>query len=221
MDTGAKMPAQTIKAVDATGKELGSVSVPAATDNSSTRRITVPNVKVWSIADDGKATKVQPKIDQGLPKEEQIDGKTFQFLENYNYYEPSRHEYYVHNRAIEKTEKKFGKFILNKTDDKGQPLEGASFRLFPGPEVLTDKDGKATFANIEPGTYSLLEVKAPSGYKPASDTKIVVDDNGSVKAAGEDVNLDGDKTVTKYYADARYPAFMNAKSYAVGKKAKI
>ena len=220
--TGAKMPAQTIKAVDAAGNELGKVDVEAATDDSSTRRITIPNVKVWSIGTDEngkvKATKVQPKIDQGLPKEETIDNKTFQFLENYNYYEPSRHEYYVHNRAVEKTQKKFGKFILNKTDADGKPLQGASFRLFPGPEVPTDKDGKATFANIEPGTYNLIESKAPVGYKPADDTTIVVDDNGVVRAAGDGASQEDDKTATKYYEDDRYPAFMNVKSYAKGKK---
>ena len=218
LDTGAKMPAQTIKAVDAGGNELGKVDVSAAKNDSSTRRITIPNVKVWTIADDGKATKVQPKVVQDLPKEDTIDGKNFQYLENYNYYEPSRHEYYVHNRAVAKTQKKFGKFILNKTDADGNPLEGATFRLFPGPEVLTDKDGKATFSNVEPGTYTLMEVKAPAGYKPADDTTIVVDDNGVVRAAGDDASQEDDKTATKYYEDDRYPAFMNVKSYAKGKK---
>lgn len=220
LDTGAKMPAQDITAVDPTNKNnvLGTKHVDAATDDSSTRRITIPNVKVWTIADDGKATKVQPKVVQDLPKEDTIDGKNFQYLENYNYYEPSRHEYYVHNRAVAKTQKKFGKFILNKTDADGNPLEGATFRLFPGPEVLTGKDGKATFDNIEPGTYTLMEVKAPAGYKPADDTTIVVDDNGVVKAAGDNASQEDDKTATKYYEDDRYPAFMNVKSYAKGKK---
>ncbi|MFR6151756.1 MAG: SpaA isopeptide-forming pilin-related protein [Peptoniphilus sp.] len=218
LDTGAKMPAQTIKAVDAGGNELGKVDVSAAKNDSSTRRITIPNVKVWTIADDGKATKVQPKVVQDLPKEDTIDGKNFQYLENYNYYEPSRHEYYVHNRAVAKTQKKFGKFILNKTDADGKPLQGATFRLFPGPEVVTDKDGKATFDNIEPGKYTLMEVKAPLGYKPADDTTIVVDDNGVVRAAGDDASQEDDKTATKYYEDDRYPAFMNVKSYAKGKK---
>ena len=223
--TGAKMPAQTITAKGQNGENLGSVTVDAAEDgSSSTRRITIPNVKVWSIGTDEngkvKATKVQPKIDQGLPKEikDENTGKTYQYLENYNYYEPSRHEYYVHNRAVEKTEKKFGKFILKKTDAEGNPLQGASFRLFPGPEVLTDKDGKATFANIEPGTYNLIESKAPVGYKPADDTTIVVDDNGVVRAAGDGASQEDDKTATKYYEDDRYPAFMNVKSYAKGKK---
>ena len=212
--TGANMPEQTITAAGS------SVKVEAGKDGQSTRRITIPNVKVWSIDTNGKATKVQPKIDQGLPKEikDENTGKTYQYLENYNYYEPSRHEYYVHNRAVEKTQKKFGKFILNKTDAEGKPLQGASFRLFPGPEVLTDKDGKATFANIEPGTYNLIESKAPVGYKPADDTTIVVDDNGVVRAAGDDASQEDDKTATKYYEDDRYPAFMNVKSYAKGKK---
>ena len=220
LDTGAKMPAQDIKAVDSANENnvLGTKHVDAATDDSSTRRITIPNVKVWKIADDGTVTKVQPKIEQVLPKEDTIDGKNFQYLENYNYYEPSRHEYYVHNRAVAKTQKKFGKFILNKTDADGNPLEGATFRLFPGPEVLTGKDGKATFSNVEPGTYTLMEVKAPAGYKPADDTTIVVDDNGVVRAAGDDASQEDDKTATKYYEDDRYPAFMNVKSYAKGKK---
>lgn len=222
--TDAKMPAQTIKAVDAGGNELGKVDVPAATDDSSTRRITIPNVKVWSIDNEGKATKVLPKIDQGLPKEETIGEKTFQFLENYNYYEPSRHEYYVHNRAVEKTQNKFGKFTLLKTgpgDKEGEPdkpLEGATFRLFPGPEVVTDKDGKATFSNIEPGTYTLMEVQAPQGYKPAADTKIVVDENGKVLATGPNASQESDKTATQYEEDKKYPLFMNLKSYAVKQK---
>lgn len=218
LDTGAKMPAQTIKAVDAGGNELGKVDVSAAKNDSSTRRITIPNVKVWDIDGSGNAKKIQPKVVQDLPKEETIDGKTFQFVENYNYYKSDLGEYYVHNRAVEKTEKKFGKFILNKTDAEGNPLEGASFRLFPGPEVITDKDGKATFSNVEPGTYTLMEVKAPLGYKPADDTTIVVDDNGVVRAAGDDASQEDDKTATKYYEDDRYPAFMNVKSYAKGKK---
>lgn len=218
LDTGAKMPAQTIKAVDAGGNELGKVDVSAAKNDSSTRRITIPNVKVWDIDGSGNAKKIQPKVVQDLPKEETIDGKTFQFVENYNYYKSDLGEYYVHNRAVEKTEKKFGKFILNKTDAEGNPLEGASFRLFPGPEVITDKDGKATFSNVEPGTYTLMEVKAPLGYKPADDTTIVVDDNGVVRAAGDGASQEDDKTATKYYEDDRYPAFMNVKSYAKGKK---
>lgn len=218
LDTGAKMPAQTITAKGPNGENLGSETVGAAKNDSSTRRITIPNVKVWDIDGSGNAKKIQPKVVQDLPKEETIDGKTFQFVENYNYYKSDLGEYYVHNRAVEKTEKKFGKFILNKTDAEGNPLEGASFRLFPGPEVITDKDGKATFSNVEPGTYTLMEVKAPLGYKPADDTTIVVDDNGVVRAAGDGASQEDDKTATKYYEDDRYPAFMNVKSYAKGKK---
>ena len=210
--TGANMPEQTITAAGS------SVKVEAGKDGQSTRRITIPNVKVWDIDSSGNAKKIQPKVVQDLPKEETVDGKTFQFVENYNYYKSDLGEYYVHNRAVEKTEKKFGKFILNKTDADGKPLQGASFRLFPGPEVLTDKDGKATFANIEPGTYNLIESKAPVGYKPADDTTIVVDDNGVVRAAGDNASQEDDKTATKYYEDDRYPAFMNVKSYAKGKK---
>lgn len=219
LEGDAKMPKQTIKAVGPNGEDLGSTTVQAETDaNKSSRRITIPNVKVWDIDNSGKATKIHLKVDQGLPKEDIINEKTYQYLENYNYYEPSRHEYFIHNRAVEKTEKKFGKFILNKTDADGKPLEGATFRLFPGPEVLTDKDGKATFDNIEPGTYTLMEVKAPLGYKPADDTKIVVDENGKVKAAGDNASQSSDETATKYYEDAKYPLFMNLKSYAVKQK---
>ena len=221
------MPAQNIYAVDNSGTKVSDdANVPEGTDGQSTRRITVPNAKVWDIDLNGKATRNQPKIQQDLPKDFTSDSKNYKAVENYNYYEPDRKEYYVHNRAIAEVNKKYGSFTLYKVgtykNEQGaevtEKLPGATFRLFPGPEVVTDKDGKATFSNIEPGTYTLMEVQAPAGYKPAADTKIVVDENGKVLATGPNASQEGDKTATQYEEDEKYPLFMNLKSYAVGKK---
>lgn len=41
-------------------------------------------------------------------------------------------------------------------------------------EVETDKDGKATFEELEPGTYIIKEIKAPNGYELTNKTWTVV-----------------------------------------------
>jgi len=61
-----------------------------------------------------------------------------------------------------------GRVILNKTDDMGRPLEGAAFELSLDGETLskwtTDEDGRIFIENLEPGSYSLIEVESPEGY---------------------------------------------------------
>lgn len=49
-------------------------------------------------------------------------------------------------------------------------------------EVETDKDGKATFEDLEPGTYIIKEIKAPNGYEKTNKTwKVVVGEGNNVK----------------------------------------
>lgn len=49
-------------------------------------------------------------------------------------------------------------------------------------EVETDKDGKATFEDLEPGTYIIKEIKAPNGYEKTNKTwKVVVGENNKVQ----------------------------------------
>ena len=64
-----------------------------------------------------------------------------------------------------------GKFELNKTDEKNDPLENVEFELYnsEGQKVeikqnKTDKDGKITFEGLPYGTYWLRETKTKDGY---------------------------------------------------------
>ncbi len=79
-------------------------------------------------------------------------------------------------------------------EDSKKILPGAIFGLFkedgktPIPkeeknyEVETDIDGKATFEDLEPGTYIIKEIKAPNGYELTNKTwKVVVGKNNKVK----------------------------------------
>ena len=61
-------------------------------------------------------------------------------------------------------------FEVRKTDEEGNPLEGAAFVLIPATttevayEVYSDENGKAFFTGIADGSYILKENTAPDGY---------------------------------------------------------
>lgn len=91
------------------------------------------------------------------------------------------------------------KVTITKVDEKVN--EDGSYKLLPGAifglfdendkaitkdeenyEVETNKDGKATFEDLEPGTYIIKEIKAPNGYEKTNKTwKVVVGENNTVK----------------------------------------
>lgn len=92
------------------------------------------------------------------------------------------------------------KVTIVKVDEKVN--EDGSYKLLPGAifglfkedgttpiqkdgknyEVMTDKDGKATFEDLEPGTYIIKEIKAPNGYEKTNKTwKVVVGEGNNVK----------------------------------------
>ena len=120
LDGGINMPAQIIKAVDPKkqegqeGYELGKIELKKGENKESSRRFTIQDVKVWDIDSNGKATRIQPKLKQDLPKEETIDGKNYQYAENYNYYKTDLDEYYLHNIAKEKNRRKIRKLYTQK-----------------------------------------------------------------------------------------------------------
>ncbi|MGD6734822.1 prealbumin-like fold domain-containing protein, partial [Listeria ivanovii] len=65
-----------------------------------------------------------------------------------------------------------GSAILTKEDDKTKAkLSGAEFELQTADgtqvktDLVTDADGKLSVADLAPGKYQFVEVKAPNGYQ--------------------------------------------------------
>lgn len=90
------------------------------------------------------------------------------------------------------TEEKPATFTVLKVDkgDTTKTLSGARYRLqgggYEAKEIETDANGKATFANVRPGTYTLVEQKAPTGYKLDQDTKtITISRDGEIAVSGK------------------------------------
>ncbi|MBM6676274.1 LPXTG cell wall anchor domain-containing protein [Olsenella uli] len=106
-------------------------------------------------------------------------------------------------------------------DSGDKTLQGATFQLYEetsteqnptynpdtdtamfGTAQTTSEDGLATFSDLEPGTYWLVETSVPAGYtKLENPLKIVVTDDGTIQAALPSV--DEDDSVT-------YPNLENA-----------
>ncbi len=63
-----------------------------------------------------------------------------------------------------------GTAVLNKTAPDGTKLAGAVYKLVDStgdviiPELTTNENGQITINDLNPGTYSLVEVAAPAGY---------------------------------------------------------
>ena len=221
---GGKMPAQTITVRDNNNTTIGLKDVDEKTpkDGEIQRLITVPDVKYWDIDKDGKATMIEHTIDQGLPTGNvTIDGKTYKYNENANYYQIDTNSQYIHNSAIPQTDLKPVSFTVVKVDSKdpSKKLAGATFKLLGdgNPSIITDDQGKATFNNVFPGTYTLIEEKAPAGYKlDQSQKTITIAEDGTISVDGGNIQLSGGKNVTKlvqHDSAPNWPDYMNAMHY--------
>ena len=217
---GLTMPGMTLKALDGSGNKIGETSVEESTDpKQATRLITIPNVKVWNIQQgERKFSKNEIKIKQEFPTTNtDASGNTINYYENNNWYDLNKKGYYIHNKATVEKIPKFANFTLIKKDEKGNPLPGASFKLLGSGEavVTTDKNGNAQFSNISPGTYTLLETKAPKDYKLNQEkTTVDVDNNGRISISGSNAKLSVGSNPTVTVADPTYPDYMNAMQYA-------
>lgn len=222
LDQGLTMPDMTVKAVDPNNEEtvLGEATTTESTadPDPAERTITIKDVKVWNIADGGKASKNDIKIKQEFPTNKTHNGKAISYYETTNWKDPNRaNTFAIANRATVEVAPQLGNFTLIKKGEDNKPLPGATFKLLGQgeAEVATDAEGKIRFQNIAPGSYTLTETKAPNGYKLNQETThITVDENGRISASGSSAKLEvgGNPTVT--VAHKGYPDFMNAMQYA-------
>ncbi|KXA10887.1 SpaA isopeptide-forming pilin-related protein [Finegoldia magna] len=228
LDKGLNMPAQTLNAVDPEDKTkvLGTTGENGvkeeAPGTNATREITIKDVKVWNIANDGTATKVQPKIVQTFPtNNETTDGKTISYYENHNYYDPNTKGYNIHNWGTVEEVPVRANFKIIKIDKKDpkKKLEGAKFKLLGSPEVITDSNGEAIFNNVAPGTYTIFETKAPNGYKiNKENSTIKIDDNGAISLESGPASISVGTNPTKTVSHPTWPDYMNAMQYATKDK---
>lgn len=216
-----KTPKQTIKAVAANDPNtiLGQVEVEekALAEDETERLIRIPNVKYWDIDINGNAIHIDHKIDQGLPTEDiTINGTNYRYVENANYYRPDYNDHLLRNTLITSDEQNPVTFKVKKVDSKtGKGLEGARFKLWKSDiEVTTDANGEATFSNIPPDNYQLIETKAPDGYKIDKNSKsVTITTDGKIILSGSNATLSQGIGKTETISDRNYPDYMNAMHY--------
>ncbi|MBW3089537.1 SpaA isopeptide-forming pilin-related protein [Bifidobacterium miconisargentati] len=88
-------------------------------------------------------------------------------------------------------------FGFTKVDESGKALAGATFQLLDanGNVVATatsTADGKVSFGQVAPGTYTVVESKAPDGYDKVADFTVTIGQDGVVTGLPE-----GGKVVDK------------------------
>ena len=220
---GLNMPKETITAKDNDGNEVGKVEVEEGAEGKTQRLITIPNARFWDI-DETKheASKRSYKIEQEFnPAKIEKDGKTYKYNENANYYLEDKKIHFIHNSAIEETNLNPVSFTVVKVDSKdpSKKLPGATFKLLGSneTEIVTDAQGRATFLNVNPGNYQLIEEKAPAGYKLDQSIKTVnISQNGEISVNGGNIQAGGSTSETKLVQHDSYPNwpdYMNAMHY--------
>lgn len=224
LPAGVNMPAQTFVVRDTQGERLGEWTVGEGDAGKLIRKVTVPGVKYWKIEADGTAVAQGHKIVQTFdPEKVTVGGTDYKFYEVFNYYDTTKKVHYIHGEANDVTEEKPATFTVLKVDkgDTTKYLEGARYRLqgggYEAKEIETDANGKATFANVRPGTYTLVEQKAPTGYKLDQDTKtITISRDGEITVSGKNVTISGQAAKTQlveHNAYPNWPDYMNAMHY--------
>lgn len=221
---GMTMPGQKFIAKDKDGNNLGEVHVDEGTAGETTRFATIPNARYWDIDENShKASKRENKIEQKFDQDTVVasDGKTYKYNENANYYQIDTKSQYIQNSAIDITKPNPVTFTVVKVDsnDPSKKLEGAKFKLLGDnqPSIITDSQGKATFNNVIPGRYTLVEEKAPTGYKLDQSQKTInISEDGDISVDGNNIQLGGGKNQTKLVQHDGYPNwpdYMNAMHY--------
>ena len=220
---GMTMPGQKFIANDDKGNKIAEVQVGAGAEGENQRLVVLPDARYWDIIDEKTANKVGHKISQKFdsPTVTGPDGKTYKYNENANYYQINTNSQYIHNSAIPQSSQKSVSFTVVKVDSKdpNKKLAGASFKLLGDNQlsIVTDDQGKATFSNVLPGTYTLIEEKAPAGYKLDQTQKtITIAEDGTISVDGSNIQSSGSTSETKlvqHDSAPNWPDYMNAMHY--------
>lgn len=198
----------------------------------------VPDVKIWNIGQNGEPKKIEYNIKQEMPGTgKSNEGKDVLYGEVYKRYEPVTGIYEIQNYIVEEKGSKPANITINKTDEGGNPLSGAKFKLFGIQnteeqnksetftiEGISGQDGLIEFNNIPSGIYTLKEERAPEGYTPLSKNEtITVNGDGSVEWTNNIITDASFKTGTattgwknnpKYYNGSfAWPGYMNTLNY--------
>ena len=221
-EQGMTMPAQKFIAKDKDDNTLGDVHVDAGVAGQNTRFVTIPNARYWDIDENThKPSKRGNKIVQEFDKETvDYNGKTYKYNENANYYQIDTKSQYIHNSAIDTTKPKPVTFTVVKVDSKdpSKKLSGATFKLLGDNQlsIVTDDQGKATFDNVLPGNYTLIEEKAPAGYKiDQSEKTITIAEDGTISVNGSNIQSSGrnETKLVQHDSAPNWPDYMNAMHY--------
>lgn len=219
--SGASIPHQTFTVKDEQNNTIGTHEEPGA-EGIKERMIVIPGVKKWKIADAKNATPITPTIGQDWTKDS--TGR-YEYWENQNQYRPDNKYFYMHDSAVKRNQNRRADFSILKIDDKDptKKLQGAEYTLIGTGlwenkegklNAITDKNGKITFTNIPEGSYTLVENKAPAGYKLDRDSKIInVDERGRVTISGANASLSGGVGTSQIYRHDTYPSYMNTMHY--------
>lgn len=227
IDSTKKMPAQGFVVQDEKGNVISpEIRVPEGEAGVTEREITIPAAKYWDIktAQDGsiEESKTSQKVLQNLPGDTTIEGKTYSYKEKYNYLAEEDSAFHIYNVMTESTQETDAGFTILKFDSKepSKKLSGAKFNLQSpegNVELETDANGRASFSNVSPGTYTLIESKAPKGYKVDTSVKrITVSNDGKVSVAGDNISMQAGKIETElahHNYEPNYPSYMNAMHY--------
>ena len=231
IDSTKNMPAQGFVVKDESGNVISpEIRVSEGETGVTDREITIPAAKYWNIESvvthEGKTvvkeSKTSQKVVQSLPGNTTIDGKTYSYKEKYNYLAEEDSAFHIYNVMTESTQETDAGFTILKFDSKdpSKKLAGAKFTLQSAKETIeleTDANGRASFSNVSPGTYTLIESKAPNGYKVDTSVKrITVSNEGKVSVAGDNIAMQGGKIETEldhHNYEPNYPSYMNALHY--------
>ncbi|WP_279325826.1 SpaA isopeptide-forming pilin-related protein, partial [Clostridium thermobutyricum] len=114
------------------------------------------------------------------------------------------------NEIVFKDSKILGSLQITKTNENGkEKLAGAEFNI-SGPNgfnrvVTTNTEGVASLNNLQWGTYTIKEIKAPQGYELNNKTQTISIDSNNVISTQNlkfaDVRLNGSIKVTKLGKD--------------------